>query len=100
MFISLVITHGLKKIKPEQIQIINILIDFFFIKAIFCSQYNQKKMIEEKVIEIEKILLSQPHIGMYEKELGLYKRLIVPQIYMLYEINRISFCFCQETTIH
>ena len=52
MFMSLIITHGLKKIKPEQVQIINILVDFFFIKAIFCSQYNQKNMVEEKVIEI------------------------------------------------
>ena len=41
---------------------------------------------EEKIIEIENLLIRNPKIGLLDKELGLYKRLVVPQIYMLYTI--------------
>ncbi|WP_026449897.1 type II toxin-antitoxin system RelE/ParE family toxin [Aequorivita capsosiphonis] len=42
---------------------------------------------EEKVLEIEKLILTNPEIGIYDKDLNLYKRLVVPQIYMMYEIR-------------
>tara|TARA_B110000967_G_scaffold57864_1_gene59312 strand:- start:545 stop:823 length:279 start_codon:yes stop_codon:yes gene_type:complete len=41
---------------------------------------------ELKVIETEKLLISQPYIGLFDQELSLYKRLVIPQIYMLYEV--------------
>ena len=43
---------------------------------------------EKKVIALEKILLSNPKLGSYDKDLQLYKILIVPQIYMFYELTK------------
>lgn len=43
---------------------------------------------EEKIIQTEKLLLNHPYSGIFDRELGLYKRLVVPQIYMIYEILR------------
>jgi len=42
---------------------------------------------EEKVIETEDRLLENPELGQFDNELGLYKLLVVPQMYMLYEIK-------------
>lgn len=42
---------------------------------------------EEKIIEIENLIRAYPEIGMYDKDLKLFKRLVVPQIYMMYEIR-------------
>lgn len=42
---------------------------------------------EEKVIEIEQLLLENPRLGQFDNELSLYKILVVKEIYMLYEIK-------------
>lgn len=42
---------------------------------------------EQKIIETENLLLYQPHLGQFDKELNLYKILVIPQIYMIYEVN-------------
>lgn len=42
---------------------------------------------EEKVIEAEDLLLKDPQLGQFDKELGLNKLLVVKQIYMMYEVR-------------
>lgn len=42
---------------------------------------------EKKVIETENLLLSQPYLGQFDAELNLHRILVVPQIYMMYEVN-------------
>lgn len=42
---------------------------------------------EEKVVSTERLLLKNPYAGQYEEFLNLRKILVVPQIYMLYEIK-------------
>lgn len=42
---------------------------------------------EKKVIETENLLLSQPYLGQFDTELNLHRILVVPQIYMMYEVN-------------
>ena len=42
---------------------------------------------EQKVIEIENLLLSNPKLGSFDENLGLYKILIIPQIYLFYNLN-------------
>jgi len=42
---------------------------------------------EEKVIEVENLLVKNPYLGQFDKELGLNRILVVKQIYMLYEIR-------------
>lgn len=41
---------------------------------------------ENKVIETEELLAKNPNLGQFDQTLGLYKILVVPQIYMFYEI--------------
>ena len=52
------------------------------------EEWNLKVVLdyEQKILGIEKLLISNPQLGNYDKELGLYKILLVPQIYIIYEI--------------
>lgn len=41
---------------------------------------------EKEIIRIEDMLLENPYIGQKIEEIDVYKILVVPQIYMLYEV--------------
>lgn len=42
---------------------------------------------EKKVIEVESLLIKNPYLGQFDKDLGLNRILVVKQIYMLYEVK-------------
>jgi len=43
---------------------------------------------EEKLINVENSLISNPYLGQFDKKLNLYKILVVPQIYLFYELDQ------------
>ncbi len=42
---------------------------------------------EEKLAQTEKAILANPKIGQFVRKFGVYKMLIIPQLYMIYEIH-------------
>ncbi|WP_299667199.1 type II toxin-antitoxin system RelE/ParE family toxin [uncultured Polaribacter sp.] len=63
----------------ENLDNIEYLLDKWSLKV--CLNY------EEKIMRTEKLLLANPKLGIFDKELLIYKILVVPQIYMLYDIS-------------
>jgi len=43
---------------------------------------------EEKLINVENSLINNPYLGQFDKKLNLYKILVVPQVYLFYEIDQ------------
>ena len=43
---------------------------------------------EEKLINVENNLINNPYLGQFDEKLNLYKILVVPQIYLFYELDQ------------
>ncbi|MEO9815194.1 MAG: type II toxin-antitoxin system RelE/ParE family toxin [Flavobacteriaceae bacterium] len=49
--------------------------------------YSVALKYEQKVITTEELIRKSPFLGRYDDDLGLYKILVVEQIYMFYEVR-------------